>query len=312
MQNILNIVNSDPMIKRLQKADIPGTFLAWDDLLHEGAVPEHLSLERLSYLRAQHLANIGIDSFESIHQRFKQRNATLHSYRKYRKVILWFEHDLYDQLQLIQILDWFGKYGTHTKGLYLIQYNHSLLHQSNAQLRDLLLYHKETVMHNHLIVARKAWSAFRATTPEAWFKLQEDDTSALPFLKNIVIRLLEEYPNTINGLSRSAHQALLIIAKGTTYPPEIYTTYQSTEQTPFMGDLLFWRILKSLRIQGALKTYDEGKTLYLTPLGEQLLQGKIDWINLTKPIDYWIGGVHQKEPTIWRWDIHQQHPRCSC
>jgi len=307
MKKILNIVNSDAMIKKLTTCNIPGLFLAWQDFLHEGPVPKHHSLESLSSIRAHYIAQKGMGSIESIHQNFKTRNATLHAYRKYEKVILWFEHDLYDQLQLIQILDWFGKYASSSHGIYLIQSSTPLLYQDRTKLQARLIYHREAVTHAHLITARKAWSAFCASTPEAWFKLLHDDTSALPFLKGILIRMLEEYPNTINGLSRTAHQALLIIDDGVHHPNKIYARFQSTEVRPFMGDVLFWDILQQLINRDALRRYDRDRQLGITPLGKALLQGQDDWLALNE-VDFWLGGVHQQANRIWRWDIAQQRP----
>jgi len=47
MRNILNITNGDCAVEIMKKADIPGTFLPWQDVLHDGPVPERLSLEEL-------------------------------------------------------------------------------------------------------------------------------------------------------------------------------------------------------------------------------------------------------------------------
>ena len=302
MKKVLNIVNGDTLIEKMEKAKIPGLFLSWQDFLHEGPVPENLSLEALSKIRAEYISQKGLGSMSAIHQSFKERNATLHSYKKYEKVILWFEHDLYDQLQLIQILDWFAKYASNASSLYLIQSNQHLANYSTQKLQELLLYSREPITHNHLIVARKAWSTFSAPTPEAWFKLIEDDTSALPFLKETVIRMLEEYPNTINGLSRTAHQALLIIANGTHYPPKIFGKYQESETRRFMGDVLFWDILKKLADRRLITAMEEGKYLEITDLGREVLSGNQNWLRLGK-IDFWLGGVHLNSENLWLWDI---------
>ena len=45
---------------------------------------------------------------EAIERDFIERDNVLKSYGEYARVILWFEHDLYDQLQILQILNWFG------------------------------------------------------------------------------------------------------------------------------------------------------------------------------------------------------------
>ena len=98
MIETLNIVNGDACIHIMKKAHIKGDFLPWRDFLHEGAVPANLSLEALSKIRAKFISNYGLGSLEKIKKDFEARDRKLKSYKLYDKVVLWFEHDLYDQL----------------------------------------------------------------------------------------------------------------------------------------------------------------------------------------------------------------------
>ncbi len=105
MTRILNITNGDCAVDLMKKAQIPGSFLTWRDVLHDGPVPGLIGLRELSDIRARFLANRGWGDENKIKQDFIQRDNTLKCYSNYDRIILWFEHDLYDQLQLIQILD---------------------------------------------------------------------------------------------------------------------------------------------------------------------------------------------------------------
>jgi len=302
MNKILNIVNDDATIAKLKIAEIQGTFLSWQDFLHEGPVPENLSLEALSKIRAEYISQKGLGSFEEIDQSFKDRNSSLNSFKKYNKIILWFEHDLYDQLQFIQILDWFSKYASKSTPISYISSDRHLFGYTPDELNELLLYNREQISHTHYIIAKKAWLAFCSPTPEAWFKLQDDDISEFPFLKNSIIRMLEEYPNNINGLSRTAHQALLIIQNNIHHPQEIFERYQESEQFRFMGDVLFWDILKELVENELLISRDEGRYLQITNIGKEVIKGNLNWLDIIS-IDKWIGGVHLTPQNLWCWDV---------
>ena len=107
MGDILNITNGDGAIGIMEKANIPGVFLPWRDVLHDGPVPQGLSLAELSQVRAEFIISRGWGTPETVTQDFIERDNLLKSYANYKKVIMWFEHDLYDQLQILQILDWF-------------------------------------------------------------------------------------------------------------------------------------------------------------------------------------------------------------
>jgi len=100
MQSILNITNGDCAIEIMKKANIPGVFLPWRDILHDGPVPGELSLEELSIIRADFIISRGWGEAKRIKQDFIDRDNTLRSIDNYKKIILWFEHDLYDQLQI--------------------------------------------------------------------------------------------------------------------------------------------------------------------------------------------------------------------
>jgi hypothetical protein len=286
----------------MKQANISGSFLSWQDLLHEGPAPESLSLEALSKRRAEFISQKGLGEFIEIYQSFKDRDSALKSFKKYDKILLWFEHDLYDQLQLIQLLDWFAKYASSNSKISIISPENYLGKATPKELREFLLYNRELVTHNHFITARKAWSAFSSKTPQAIYRLLGDDIEALPLLGDAVKRILEEYPNTTNGLSRTAHQALLIISNGKNTSLDIFLEYQKSEERPFMGDILFWDILKKLVESNLLNSTKNGQELKLTSLGVEVLRGKKNLLEFHK-IDRWIGGVHLTPNNLWCWDI---------
>src|SRR5262249_46847887 len=57
-------------------------------------------------------------------------------------------------------------------------------------------------------VADRAWRAFRETSPEALDDFPRSDTTALPYLAPALERFLQEYPSTIDGLSRTERTLL--------------------------------------------------------------------------------------------------------
>jgi len=242
VRTILNITNGGCAVEVMHKADIPGVYLPWSDVLHDGPVPDNLSLEKLSEVRAEFIVSRGWGSPERINQLFIDRDNTLKSFKQYDEVILWFEHDLYDQLQILQILDWFYHNSEHTVDLSLICTDKYLGPLSPDEMKGLLKC-KEVISEDQLLLSSNAWSAFRSNSPEEWCKLIETDTSSLPFLDGAIKRLLEEYPNSKTGLSRTSHQALKIISEGEKRPGEIFGRSQDLEDRIFLGDSSFWVIL---------------------------------------------------------------------
>jgi len=300
MEKILNITNGDCAVEIMKKANIPGELLPWHDVLHDGPVPADLSLEELSKVRAKFIVERGWGTPEEIEKDFLQRDNTLKSYQKYGKIILWFEHDLYDQLQILQILDWFhNNLVKNEVSLSIICTDKYLGMLSADEMCDLFKY-EELVTEKHLILSHLAWKAFRSSSPEPWSALMNNDTSPFPFLGDAILRMLEEYPSSSNGLSRTAQQALKIISEGEERPLRVFCSNQELEKSVFLGDSSFWFILQELLTSAPpLLKLPEGKELSLpaspdqkltiTREGRDILSGKRSWIDITK-IDRWIGG----------------------
>jgi len=305
MLKILNIVNGDVAIDIMKKGNINGHFLPWRDFLHEGPVPQKDDISQLSTIRASFIHQQGFGKLQELEEDFQARDQVLKHYHKYHKIILWFEHDLYDQLQLIQILAWFEKNAKESVKLTLIS-TEQYIGECSIQDISKLLYYEKTITKEHLELAKKAWFAFSSPAPLKWFDLLKIDLSLMPFLKKSVQRMLEEYPNSKNGLSRSEHQALLVISKGVNNPKEIFREAQNYEKEKFMGDIIFWKILDNFIEYKLIYSQKNGQILEITEFGEKILEGELHWLQL-KDIDRWIGGVHLEKNNLWCWDIQKQH-----
>src|SRR5437763_10352226 len=105
---MLHITNGDSAAGGIRQTGLPGEVLSWIDVLHEGPVPQDLELDQLRTVRARFIASCGWATFEEAVGQFSRRDKVLEESLGQDEVVLWFEHDLYDQLQLIQILDWYA------------------------------------------------------------------------------------------------------------------------------------------------------------------------------------------------------------
>jgi len=300
MNRVLNIVNSNVCINIMKKAGVEGEFLLWQDFLHEGAVPLGLTLDELSKVRAKFFDNSNFAEYKKVLKDFQERNQKLYRYRIYNNIIIWFEHDLHDQLLLIQILNWFAKQNIESINITMVSTSNYLGESSTKQIQKLLKYRIE-LLPEHFKLAEKAWSAFCEPTPKEWFKLLTQPTSLLPFLHGAIFRMLEEYPNTKTGLSRTEYQALLIISNGIEKPHDIFEKYQSFEERKFMGDIIFFKILKEFENYNIIESYENRSKLKITKLGRRLLNAEENWLNI-KPINRHIGGVHITMDNLWCWD----------
>ena len=143
---MLFITNGDSAAVRIEASGLTGEILPWRDVLHEGPIPDGLSLEELSDVRARFLAQRGWTSLAQARRDFARRNATLASYGDHEEVVLFFEHDLYDQVQLIQVLDWFSARDLEGTRLSLVQTDEYLGTIGPGRLRALFRNRRETTV----------------------------------------------------------------------------------------------------------------------------------------------------------------------
>ena len=307
---MLHITNGESVTGTFRQVRFPGTYIAWKDSLHDGPVPQTGTLSELSDIRAQTLAAFGWGAYETLRDDFANRDRTLQDFRKHQDVVLWFEHDLYDQLQLLQLLDWFEQQDIEGINLDLVQIDsypgvrpfYGLGQLSRPQLARLFPMRKR-VTHSQRSIATETWRAFRAEDPADLLAISQQNIPEMPFLAAALVRFLEEYPSTADGLSRTERQVLHAAAASKRKKAEIYMESRKQEDVPW-GDASVYLRLNWLAAGPNPALIESPKNEFtITDAGRQLLEGKSDWIKLQGKVDRWLGGVHLTgENASWRWD----------
>jgi hypothetical protein len=236
------------------------------------------------------------------------------------EIVLWFEHDLYDQLLLIRALDFLDRTGV---SLICIDRFPGVepfygLGQLTAGQMAPLLDARRAVTAEQYALAAEAWDAFRNPDPAALCTLTHalKTDSALPFLGAALARFLAEYPSVANGLTRTEELALRGLDTGPLAAGTLFAATQSRESAPFMGDWSFYDGLRRLAssrvplvtIDGDAEVRDLRQHLVrITQAGRDILGGRRDAIALNG-IDVWRGGVHLAgiDRSPWRWDASRE------
>ena len=294
---LLHVTNGESAGNTLRQTALGGAVLPWQDTLHEGPIPA-LPREELLRKRARFLADCGWGRQPALLSSLERRDQQLlDALRDDAHVVLWFEHDLYDQLQLLDVLTL-----AHTAEAApeLIVIGSFPGKPSFSGLGELTARELETLWpsrrrQNPRLSRRRQppGPLFRRRSPRHWSSGQRR-TTHLPFLAPALQRLLEELPAPTNGLSRTERHALEVIDAGAARPPAAFVAAQRLEDAPFLGDTWFYRSLSALG-QGAnrLLETDAGTLLppspplsdnqlfarlqlRLTPAGERTLRGKAD------------------------------------
>jgi redox-sensitive transcriptional activator SoxR len=321
--SLLHVTNGESAGNTLRQTALGGAVLPWQDVLHEGPVPAQPRPELLR-TRARFLTDCGWGRQQALLSALERRDRQLlEALRDGLQVVLWFEHDLYDQLQLLDVL---ALAQTAEAPPELIVVDSVPGRPSFAGLGELTASELETLWPSRhraapaaLQAAASAWAALRASEPTTLAEWATRETANLPYLAPALRRLLEELPAPADGLSRTERTALQTIAAGARTPPASFVAAQRLEEAPFHGDTWFYRALSALG-QGQDRLLESGDgtplppppplgdgqlfaqlQLRLTATGDRTLRGEADRVELLG-IDRWIGGTHVTSDNTWRWD----------
>ena len=319
---LLHVTNGESAGNTLRQTALGGAVLPWQDALHEGPVPAVARTELLR-ARAEFLSRCGWGSRNALLSSFERRDRQfLDALEDGIQVVLWFEHDLYDQLQLLDALALAHEAGQAPEliviGSFPGKASFTGLGELTADELETLWPARRAASAGVLTEAAGMWEAFRAPEPTMLAELARRPLSS-PFLGGALRRLLEELPAASNGLSGTERRALEAIANGAPTPATAFLAAQRLEDAPFLGDAWFYRALSVLG-EGTPRLVEtsEGRALppppplgdahlfsqtrlRLTPEGERVLRGELDRVELLG-IDRWIGGTHVLPETSWRWD----------
>lgn len=324
----LIVTNGDSAVDRLRAAGIAGHLLPWQDMLHDGPVPASTVLEEVSDVRADFLSEALGLPFDEVRADFAYRDAQIEVHSAYREVELWFEHDLFDQLQLIQLLDYFA-HEEDRMGLFLVQASHYLGVMPADEMRA-LEDQRRPVTHLQLETAHEAWEAFTAPTPRPLVTFLKKAHDALPHLTPALERLVAELPAPKSGLSLTEERILRQLKEGPMKVAHLYAAVHSMDEAQFLSDLPFFLRLDGLAFahepliaglpfrsseaaglrvtpgdddSAAARNYRAyaAAEISLTPAGSAALKGAFDHAS-ENAVERCVGGTCVRPGAMWRYD----------
>lgn len=296
----------------LREAGFSGDFLEYSDPLCQGPVldgPDWLE-RRADFITGAYGAGVGL-AREAIATKLRLAETELAAAAsRYERIVLWFEHDIYDQLILARCLAQFA--ATPPARLELASTGHYPggmrflgLGQLPPEALRLLWEERTAVPAAALQAGRSAWDALRAPDPRALAALAREGTAAIPPLGRALRRHCQELPWTSDGLGLTARLTLRLIGEEAGSAGRIFgRLMMEREPLPWMTDLIFLDLLRELESpsEPVLAGGGPDAPLSITPLGRRVLASEVDWLSL-RPRPRWVGGVEiPGAPPCWRWD----------
>ncbi|HET6308647.1 MAG TPA: DUF1835 domain-containing protein [Rhodopila sp.] len=297
----------------LRAAGFTGDFLEYADPVFAGPLPDGPTLVAS---RAHTIATflgpyLGLTEAACLAtlQEAEQRLSTAHHYER---VVLWFEHDCYDQSILARCLSRLAE-GPLPARLELICIDRHPdiprflgLGQLSPAALAALWPTRQPVTPEQIALAQAIWTALRQSDPLQLQAVAATATPALPIAAPALWRHLRELPGTHDGLSLTQRLILDILAEAPTAIGQVFAALvNGREPQPFMGDIQLLATVEAmartstpvLLIEPGEKPFPRRATI--TATGRRVHAMAVDYLSLHPP-PRWVGNVAANGR--WRWD----------
>jgi DNA-binding transcriptional MerR regulator len=254
----LHITNGESVASTLGETSLGGVVVAWQDVLHEGPLAD-VAAGELRPLRAGFLAAQGWGDASAIGEEMRRRDELLaRALADTHPIVLWFEHDLFDQLQLLQVL---AAIPDGSRAVELAQGDDHLGALTAPELEE-LWEERQPVTPEMAALGRAGWMAVCSDEIEPFLRR---DTTSLPYLAPALERLLEERAT----LPRTDRQLLQALADGPATPLQLFVANQAAEGAVFLGDTWCFLRLYDLAGRGLVEPVGAGRMPLPPPRGDR-------------------------------------------
>lgn len=266
-QSCLHIRCGEDIKTTLIEAGFKGDFLEFSDPFCTGPVSYDYDIQqRADFLNKSYGSFIGRHYADIVTGLTSAYQALQSSTKQYEHIVLWFEHDTYDQLILIFLLSQFHRFGL-PKQLWMVTANQFPgsdrfigLGQLPPEGLRLLWQTKQAVTTQQCAEGDQHWAAFTDSNPNVFYQhVNRLSDSQLPYFKTAALRQIQEQPTQQDQLPLTQQLTVDLLRNST--PQKAAELYQqlmkNKEPLPFLGDIMYWHILLEMRDNNLIEIVQE-------------------------------------------------------
>lgn len=217
MHKVLHILNGDSTAQILQKTSIPGDVIVWREKLCEGPLQKEVGSDQFWMSRYAFFENeLTVSRLEYFDKTIKEI-VKIENIANYKEVVLWFEFDLFCQINLLALCTYLLKYYRKDVKFSLICTGREDGKKSLQTLSDYhpkeyqyLLDNRITLSRNNLLFAEESWNLYVEDDREKLKEFDFNKSSKFNYLQLAVNQHLQRFPKH-NGLNQIENKILEMI-----------------------------------------------------------------------------------------------------
>ena len=255
MTRTLHVLNGDSTAKILENSEIKGAIVVWRELLCDGPLHKNVGSDEFWLNRYTFFENeLGVERLEYFDKTIKEI-VKLEDVSAYNEVVLWFEFDLFCQVNLLALCAYLLENYVKKVNYYLVCTENEngkkeLQSLSNYSSEDYInLYeNKIALSKTSLKYAKECWNVFVKNDFEQLKSFNFNQSSKFKYLQLAMNQHLNRFPSE-NGLNEISTEILNIINFRALLENEIVKElliWQQKETVYGFGDLQYFQYLNKL------------------------------------------------------------------
>jgi len=204
----LHITNGDNTTLALQKLKIDGDIVTWREMLCEGKTTIDVGSESFWKSRFDFFSrNYKITKKHFINSTLKEfRNLCNHKYQE--EIILWFEHDLFCQINMIAVISWLKKHRPNAT-IALVSPENKKDPKKSLRLHKLAQKELVSFYTNRVVLTKEdigyadyIWQLYCSKSPLQLQNIITDPHTHFKYLPDAIEAHLQRFPTIKNGLNK--------------------------------------------------------------------------------------------------------------
>ena len=255
MAKKLHILNGDSTALTLKKSGIEGDVVVWREMLCEGAICKEVGSDEFWLKRYDYFENeLGVTKLEYFDKTIKEI-VKLENVANYDEIILWFEYDLFCQVNLMALCTYLLESYDKSVTYHLVctgkendKVQLQTLGDYDAESYPQLLGKKKKLSRIKLLFAKKCWEIYVNNNPEELMAFNFNQKPDFAYFQMAIDQHLQRFPKS-NGLNQIQQKLLEVIGSNSLTKNQIVREmllWQRTETVYGFGDLQYVNYLDNL------------------------------------------------------------------
>ncbi|MEW2922131.1 DUF1835 domain-containing protein [Muricauda sp. ANG21] len=292
MKSLLHITNGDSFTSKLQSLQLQGDIITWREMLCEGKTLCTVGSESFWKTRFEFLSkNYKISKSWFVEKTLKEYRS-LCNHKQQDQIVLWFEYDLFCQINMLAVLSWLKTHRRHAE-ISLVcsgKEDDSNKYYGLSELSDeklLELYENRTMLsQDDIEYADYVWQLYCSDNPIRLENLINNDNFQFEYLSDALKTHLKRFPTIKNGLNELENHILDLAATQKPKSRKELLGNLLTDQGFYgFGDSQYERIITSLK-----PLFSSFSPVKLTKKGMEVLENKNNYYSQIRDNQLYLGG----------------------